>query len=207
MLLRQLLVVFLCGLSVDGASIYRFQKDDGRYFVYENDDGQFHLGNWTLDGVTTGSFGWKDANGVEIALDFIADHNGYRILRHRNFTRIIRQQQGPGGIVDDPNDPDHATVIRHFKYISGSGFRVEETRKTGLIYGKYGFVDANGRLHVVHYAAHKKRGFLPLKEVFDPKYVQHLPSLKELYEAPLRDVPNEKGLRDYYRSARDDELS
>jgi len=173
------------------------------FFAYQHDDGQFHVGNWTIDGITRGSFGWFDRDGIETALEFIADDRGYRIIRRRNYTRInLGKKENGVEIEEDPNDPEHAIIAHNFKYITGSTFRIEQKRKTGIIYGKYGFLDAKGRLIIVHYTAHKNRGFLPIREIFDPSRGKHL-KLSEAYKLPLRDVAAEFGLKEYYRSARD----
>lgn len=43
-------------------------------------------------------------------------------------------------------------------------FRHEEKDGNGLVKGKYGFYDKNGKLHVVNYSAHPKGGFQAERE-------------------------------------------
>lgn len=195
-------LTWICVTSISTYERYRYQTEDGRYFAYQQGDGQFHIGNWTIDGIARGAFGWFDKEGIETALEFIADDRGYRIIRRRNFTRINLGNNNKGiPIEEDSGDTEHSVIAYAFKYITGSTFRVEQKRKTGLIYGKYGFIDGIGRLIIMHYTAHKNRGFLPLREVFDPSRGQLL-KIGDAYKLPLRDVAAEYGLKEYYRSAR-----
>lgn len=62
---------------------YHIQTDEGpeRYFRYQTISGQYRKEKRLQDGTVIGSYGWVDADGYLRLNDYIADNNGYRIVR------------------------------------------------------------------------------------------------------------------------------
>lgn len=65
---------------------YHIQTDEGpeRYFRYQTMSGQYRKEKRLEDGTVIGTYGWVDANGVLRMRDYIADNQGYRILKTKN---------------------------------------------------------------------------------------------------------------------------
>lgn len=65
---------------------YHIQTDEGpeRYFRYQTMSGQYRKERRLEDGTVIGSYGWVDANGFLRMRDYIADNQGYRILKTKN---------------------------------------------------------------------------------------------------------------------------
>lgn len=64
---------------------YHIQTDEGpeRYFRYQTDNGQFRKEKRLADGTVTGTDAWIDSLGYLRLKDYIADNDGYRILRSK----------------------------------------------------------------------------------------------------------------------------
>ncbi|XP_026471138.1 uncharacterized protein LOC113375416 [Ctenocephalides felis] len=64
---------------------YHIQTDEGpeRYFRYQTDSGQYRKERRLADGTVIGSEGWLDNVGYFRLKDYIADKNGYRILKSK----------------------------------------------------------------------------------------------------------------------------
>nr|CAD7429960.1 unnamed protein product [Timema monikensis] len=62
---------------------YHIQTDEGdeRYFRYQTISGQYRKEKRLQDGTVVGSFGWVDPNGFLRLRDYVADNDGYRIVR------------------------------------------------------------------------------------------------------------------------------
>ncbi|XP_065205388.1 uncharacterized protein LOC135835170 isoform X2 [Planococcus citri] len=62
---------------------YHIQTDEGpeRYFRYQTISGQYRKEKRLQDGTVIGSYGWVDADGYLRLNDYIADNEGYRIVR------------------------------------------------------------------------------------------------------------------------------
>lgn len=62
---------------------YHVQTDEGpeRYFRYQTISGQYRKEKRLQDGTVVGSYGWVDADGYLRLNDYIADSDGYRVLR------------------------------------------------------------------------------------------------------------------------------
>lgn len=65
---------------------YHIQTDEGpeRYFRYQTISGQYRKEKRLEDGTVIGSYGWVDADGFLRLRDYIADGQGYRILKTKN---------------------------------------------------------------------------------------------------------------------------
>lgn len=65
---------------------YHIQTDEGpeRYFRYQTMSGQYRKEKRLEDGTVVGTYGWVDANGYLSLKDYIADNQGYRILKTKN---------------------------------------------------------------------------------------------------------------------------
>lgn len=68
-----------------GSSQYHIQTDEGpeRYFRYQTDNGQFRKERRLKDGTVIGTNAWIDGSGYLQYNDYIADHQGYRILKSK----------------------------------------------------------------------------------------------------------------------------
>ncbi|XP_066962728.1 uncharacterized protein [Macrobrachium rosenbergii] len=90
--------------------------------------------------------GHLDENGIKFAADAAAVENAKGAGR---LAFQIHGQQGPHSY--------------RFGYDTGKGynrqFRYEERDGNGLVHGRYGFYDKDGKLQVVNYSAHPKHGF------------------------------------------------
>ena len=64
---------------------YHIQTDEGpeRYFRYQTDNGQFRKEKRLADGTVIGTNAWIDGFGYLRQSDYIADHQGYRILKSK----------------------------------------------------------------------------------------------------------------------------
>lgn len=73
---------------------YHIQTDEGpeRYFRYQTISGQYRKEKRLQDGTVIGSYGWVDADGYLRLNDYIADNQGYRILRTK---RLFVGTQAP----------------------------------------------------------------------------------------------------------------
>lgn len=81
-------VIGITGAKIDGWDTspntqYHIQTDEGpeRYFRYQTISGQYRKEKRLQDGTVIGSYGWVDADGYLRLNDYIADNDGYRILR------------------------------------------------------------------------------------------------------------------------------
>ncbi|CAH1278909.1 unnamed protein product [Diabrotica balteata] len=65
---------------------YHIQTDEGpeRYFRYQTDSGQYRKEKRLEDGTVVGTYAWIDADGMLRQRDYIADNEGYRILKTKN---------------------------------------------------------------------------------------------------------------------------
>ncbi|XP_022919153.1 uncharacterized protein [Onthophagus taurus] len=65
---------------------YHIQTDEGpeRYFRYQTQSGQYRKEKRLEDGTVIGTYAWIDADGFLRQRDYIADNEGYRILRTKN---------------------------------------------------------------------------------------------------------------------------
>lgn len=72
--------------SVPTSSQYHIQTDEGpeRYFQYQTQSGQFRKEKRLEDGTVVGTYAWIDANGLLWLRDYVADNQGYRIVRSKN---------------------------------------------------------------------------------------------------------------------------
>jgi len=72
-------------LEPDFAAQYHVQTDlgddNGRFFRYQTHTGQYRKEVSLPDGSQEGTYGWIDPNGVLRLFDFIADNQGYRIVK------------------------------------------------------------------------------------------------------------------------------
>ncbi|ALC43030.1 CG1136 [Drosophila busckii] len=68
-----------------GQSQYHIQTDEGpeRYFRFQTDNGQFRKEKRLQDGTVIGTEAWIDAAGFLRQKDYIADKEGYRILKSK----------------------------------------------------------------------------------------------------------------------------
>lgn len=65
---------------------YHIQTDEGpeRYFRYQTHSGQYRKEKRLEDGTVIGSYGWIDQNGLLRLREYIADNEGYRIVKSKN---------------------------------------------------------------------------------------------------------------------------
>ncbi|KAK3859418.1 hypothetical protein Pcinc_034464 [Petrolisthes cinctipes] len=70
---------------------YHIQTDKGpdRYFRFQTYNGQYRKEKRLDDGTVLGTYGWVDAVGVLRLYDYIADAQGYRIVRRRTMKVAI----------------------------------------------------------------------------------------------------------------------
>lgn len=73
---------------------FHIQTDDGdrRFFKYQTWSGQVRKEDRLDDGSVVGSYGWVDANGILRLYDYVADSQGYRIVKTRHID-VKKQQQ------------------------------------------------------------------------------------------------------------------
>jgi Insect cuticle protein. len=64
---------------------YHIQTDEGdeRYFRYQTLTGQYRKEKRLHDGSVVGTYGWVDADGYLLLKDYVADNQGYRIVRSK----------------------------------------------------------------------------------------------------------------------------
>lgn len=72
--------------SIPTHSQYHIQTDEGpeRYFQYQTQSGQYRKEKRLEDGTIVGSYAWIDANGMLWLREYVADNDGYRIVRSKN---------------------------------------------------------------------------------------------------------------------------
>ncbi|XP_057651866.1 uncharacterized protein LOC130891251 [Diorhabda carinulata] len=65
---------------------YHIQTDEGpeRFFRYQTDSGQYRKEKRLEDGTVVGTYAWIDADGMLRQRDYIADNEGYRVLKTKN---------------------------------------------------------------------------------------------------------------------------
>ncbi|XP_066583112.1 uncharacterized protein [Prorops nasuta] len=73
------------GWSANPNTQYHIQTDEGpeRFFRYQTQNGQYRKEKRLADGTVVGTEGWLDALGYLRLKDYIADHEGFRILRSK----------------------------------------------------------------------------------------------------------------------------
>ncbi|XKL61497.1 hypothetical protein PGB90_008554 [Kerria lacca] len=83
-----MIVIGVISAKIDGWDTspntqYHIQTDEGpeRYFRYQTISGQYRKEKRLRDGTVIGSYGWVDADGYLRLNDYVADNEGYRILR------------------------------------------------------------------------------------------------------------------------------
>ncbi|KAK7601585.1 hypothetical protein V9T40_009026 [Parthenolecanium corni] len=107
---------------------YHIQTDEGpeRFFRYQTISGQYRKEKRLQDGTVIGSYGWVDADGYLRLNDYVADNNGYRVLRTK------RLFVGPQTPIDSALDssryvpPQAGTDVTSsptFRDSTGSSFR------------------------------------------------------------------------------------
>ena len=69
------------------AAEYHIQTDlgDDRFFRFQTHSGQYRKEVLHPDGSQEGTYGWVDPNGVLRLYDYIADNQGYRIVKESLF--------------------------------------------------------------------------------------------------------------------------
>ena len=82
---------------------YHIQTDqgDGRFFRFQTHSGQYRREILHPDGSQEGTYGWVDPNGVLRLYDYIADSDGYRIVKE---SLIQLGRDGPGSIHSDQDN-------------------------------------------------------------------------------------------------------
>jgi len=71
----------------DFAAQYHIQTDlgEGRFFRFQTHTGQYRKETLNSDGSQEGTYGWVDPNGVLRLFDYVADNQGYRIVKESLF--------------------------------------------------------------------------------------------------------------------------
>lgn len=71
----------------DFAAQYHIQTDlgEGRFFRFQTHTGQYRKETLHPDGSQEGTYGWVDPNGVLRLFDYLADDQGYRIVKESLF--------------------------------------------------------------------------------------------------------------------------
>ncbi|XP_052847440.1 uncharacterized protein LOC128259226 [Drosophila gunungcola] len=79
------LAAAVSGSQTPSANQYHIQTDEGpeRYFRFQTDSGQFRKEKRLQDGTVIGTEAWIDAAGYLRQKDYIADKEGYRILKSK----------------------------------------------------------------------------------------------------------------------------
>ncbi|XP_017060174.1 uncharacterized protein LOC108100669 [Drosophila ficusphila] len=79
------LAAVVSGSQTPSANQYHIQTDEGpeRYFRFQTDSGQFRKEKRLQDGTVIGTEAWIDAAGYLRQKDYIADKQGYRILKSK----------------------------------------------------------------------------------------------------------------------------
>ncbi|XP_017127737.1 helicase SRCAP [Drosophila elegans] len=79
------LAAVVSGSQTPSANQYHIQTDEGpeRYFRFQTDSGQFRKEKRLQDGTVIGTEAWIDAAGYLRQKDYIADKEGYRILKSK----------------------------------------------------------------------------------------------------------------------------
>ncbi|CAL4092784.1 unnamed protein product, partial [Meganyctiphanes norvegica] len=70
---------------------YHIQSDEGpdRYFRFQTYNGQYRKEKRREDGTVIGTYGWVDPTGLLRLFDYIADKQGYRIVRQQTIKKPI----------------------------------------------------------------------------------------------------------------------
>ncbi|XP_050538630.1 uncharacterized protein LOC126904035 isoform X2 [Daktulosphaira vitifoliae] len=73
------------GWDTEPNTQYHIQTDEGpeRYFKYQTISGQYRKERRLHDGSVVGTYGWVDADGYLRLNDYVADSNGYRVVRNK----------------------------------------------------------------------------------------------------------------------------
>ncbi|KAJ8887050.1 hypothetical protein PR048_013265 [Dryococelus australis] len=73
----------MSGWNKDPNTQYHIQTDEGddRYFRYQTISGQYRKEKRLHDGTVVGTYGWVDPNGFLRLRDYVADNNGYKVVR------------------------------------------------------------------------------------------------------------------------------
>lgn len=73
------------GWNLNPNTQYHIQTDEGpeRFFRFQTSNGQYRKEKRLADGTVIGTEGWLDPLGYLRLKDYIADHEGFRILRYR----------------------------------------------------------------------------------------------------------------------------
>jgi Insect cuticle protein len=84
-LLPQIIQLSNANWGSPSSSQYHIQTDEGpeRFFRYQTDNGQFRKEKRLQDGTVIGTNAWIDGHGYLRQNDYIADHEGYRILKSK----------------------------------------------------------------------------------------------------------------------------
>lgn len=81
----QVIQLSLANWGSPGSSQYHIQTDEGpeRFFRYQTENGQFRKEKRLQDGTVIGTNAWIDGFGYLRQNDYIADTQGYRILKSK----------------------------------------------------------------------------------------------------------------------------
>ncbi|XP_078042883.1 uncharacterized protein LOC144473139 isoform X2 [Augochlora pura] len=110
---------------------YHIQTDEGpeRHFRYQTLNGQYRKEKRLVDGTVIGTEGWLDPLGYLRLKDYVADSNGFRILRSKMvyvgkdrpiYDAVAESKRAPaqtGILVDPPRPPN---PYRHWKPTSAA---------------------------------------------------------------------------------------
>ncbi|XP_046753109.1 uncharacterized protein LOC124416227 isoform X2 [Diprion similis] len=116
---------------------YHIQTDEGpeRYFRYQTLNGQYRKEKRLADGTVIGTEGWLDPLGYLRIKDYIADTEGYRILRSKmvyvgkerpieDAVSISKKVPAQSGILAKPRRPANPFRQPELKELPGNGIEV-----------------------------------------------------------------------------------
>ncbi|KAH8366837.1 hypothetical protein KR200_007251 [Drosophila serrata] len=105
------------GSQAPSANQYHIQTDEGpeRYFRFQTDSGQFRKEKRLQDGTVIGTEAWIDAAGYLRQKDYIADKQGYRILKSKTI------YVGVGRAVEDAIKSTKAAPAQSGVLVHGGG--------------------------------------------------------------------------------------
>lgn len=137
---------------------YHIQTDEGpeRYFQYQTQSGQYRKEKRLEDGTIVGTSAWIDASGMLWLRDYMADNEGYRILRSKNLyvgkdtpieraVKAAKHAAATSGVLVKPNTSPSPTfsytppTIPPSTYIPSSSYvpQVQIHPHSGSSFGSY----------------------------------------------------------------------
>ncbi|XP_042226396.1 DNA-directed RNA polymerase II subunit RPB1-like [Homarus americanus] len=147
-------------------SQYYVQHADGTFkYGYDTGEGAFEGARSSRVGQVDGNFGYRDPEGNNIHLQYVADEGGFQPkgahlpVPHPDFARAHAEARARPSFTDPLADPN-ADASYGFQFAGEGQTRSEQSDSDGNVRGSYTYTDEEGRTRTYTYTAGRGTGFV-----------------------------------------------